>query len=134
MVRELIGVQYLRLRLFACSGGIDREIGWAHASELPDPSEWLEPGSLVMTTGLGLPEEPGTQAAYVERLTRADLGGLLGDSGRGGLVTSIRLSHVPLSAGLGSKYLETRKDFAFDELLQVGDYLDRQVAPTNKQS
>jgi PucR family transcriptional regulator, purine catabolism regulatory protein len=76
-VGELIGVQYLRLRLFAGSGGIDREIGWAHASELPDPSEWLEPGSLVMTTGLGLPEEPEAQAAYVERLTRADLGGLL---------------------------------------------------------
>src|SRR5215210_879295 len=76
-VRELIGVQYLRLRLFAGSGGIGREIGWAHASELPDPSEWLEPGSLVMTTGLGLPEESEAQAAYVGRLIRSDLGGLL---------------------------------------------------------
>lgn len=73
----MIGVRYLRLRLFAGSGGTDREIRWAHASELPDPSEWLEPGALVMTTGLGLPEEPEAQAAYVERLARADLGGLL---------------------------------------------------------
>lgn len=50
---------------------------WALASELPDPSEWLDPGTLVMTTGLGLPGEPEAQWAYVERLARADLGGLL---------------------------------------------------------
>jgi PucR family transcriptional regulator, purine catabolism regulatory protein len=76
-VRELIGVPHLRLRLFAGSGGADREITWAHASELPDPSEWLEPGVLVMTTGLGLPGEPKAQGAYIERLARANLGGLL---------------------------------------------------------
>ena len=76
-VRELIGVPHLSLRLFAGSGGADREIRWAHASELPDPSEWLEPGALVMTTGLGLPTEPEAQGAYVERLARANLGGLL---------------------------------------------------------
>jgi len=73
-IRELIDIPNLRLRLFAGSGGMDREIRWAHASELPDPSEWLEPGALVMTTGLGLPEEPETQRAYVERLARAGLG------------------------------------------------------------
>lgn len=67
----------MRLRLFAGPGGADREIRWAHASELPDPSEWLEPGALVMTTGLGLPVEPEAQGAYVERLARAGLGGLL---------------------------------------------------------
>jgi len=76
-IRRLIEVPYLRLRLFAGSGGLDREIRWAHASELPDPSEWLEPGALVMTTGLGLPGEPGAQADYVERLAQAGLGGLL---------------------------------------------------------
>lgn len=75
--RQLIEVPYLRLQLFAGAGGVDREIRWAHASELPDPSEWLEPGSLVMTTGLGLPVEPEAQRAYVERLARVGLGGLL---------------------------------------------------------
>ena len=76
-VRELIGVPYLRLRLLAGSDGIDREIRWAHASELPDPSEWLDSGALVMTTGLGLPTEPEAQGTYIERLARAGLGGLL---------------------------------------------------------
>jgi PucR family transcriptional regulator, purine catabolism regulatory protein len=76
-IRELIGVPHLRLQLFAGSGGANREIRWAHASELPDPSEWLEPGALVMTTGLGLPGEPEGQGAYVERLAGANLGGLL---------------------------------------------------------
>lgn len=76
-IRRLVGIPNLRLRVFAGSGGLDREVLWAHASELPDPSEWLEPGALVMTTGLGLPEGPEEQGAYVERLARAGLGGLL---------------------------------------------------------
>jgi PucR family transcriptional regulator, purine catabolism regulatory protein len=76
-IRRLIEIPYLRLRLFAGSGGVDREIRWAHASELPDPSEWLEPGALVMTTGLGLPDEPEAQGAYIDRLAHAGLGGLL---------------------------------------------------------
>lgn len=76
-MRQLIEISNLRLRLFAGSGGIDREIRWAHASELPNPSEWLEPGTLVMTTGLGLPEEPEAQRAYVERLAQSGLSGLL---------------------------------------------------------
>lgn len=76
-IRQLIDLPNLRLRLFAGAGGADGEIRWAHASELPDPSEWLEPGALVMTTGLGLPDEPEAQRAYVERLARAGLGGLL---------------------------------------------------------
>lgn len=76
-IRLLMEVPYLRLRLLAGSDGIDREIRWAHASELPDPSEWLEPDALVMTTGLGLPVEPEEQGDYVARLARAGLGGLL---------------------------------------------------------
>jgi purine catabolism regulator len=75
--RRLIEVPYLRLQLFAGSRGVDREIRWAHASELPDPSEWLEPGALVMTTGLGLPDDPEAQVAYVEQLDKAGLSGLL---------------------------------------------------------
>ena len=75
--RQLIEVPYLKLQLFAGWGGVDRDIRWAHTSELPDPSEWLDPGALVMTTGLGLPEEPEAQEAYVERLARAGLSGLL---------------------------------------------------------
>ena len=76
-VQELIEVSYLRLRLVAGSSGIDLGIRWAHASELPDPSGWLEPGTLLMTTGLGLPNEPGAQGTYVERLARAGASGLL---------------------------------------------------------
>lgn len=76
-VRQLVEIPHLRLRLFAGVSGVDREVRWAHVSELPDPSEWLEPGALVMTTGLGLPDEPEAQEAYVERLARAGLSGML---------------------------------------------------------
>lgn len=63
--------------MYAGDGGLDREIRWAHVSELRDPTEWLDSGELLMTTGLGIPAEPDAQRAYVERLAEAGLSGLL---------------------------------------------------------
>jgi GGDEF domain-containing protein len=75
-------------------------VRWAHASELPDPSEWLEPGALVMTTGLGLAAEPGAQGAYVERLARAGLSGLLiGEMADERINAELRRSPVHFSGG-----------------------------------
>ena len=45
----------LRLTLAAGSAGVDREIRWAHAIELGDPTPWLSGGELVLTTGMRLP-------------------------------------------------------------------------------
>jgi purine catabolism regulator len=43
---------------------------------LLDPTEWLDSGELLMTTGLGVPKEPASQKAYVERLADAGLSAL----------------------------------------------------------
>lgn len=76
-VRDLIRIPDLRTRLLAGAGGLDREVTWAHVCELPDPSEWLSGGELVMSTGLGIPEEAAAQVRYVERLAQSGLSGVM---------------------------------------------------------
>lgn len=55
---------------------MQREIQWAHVCELPDPSEWMAGGELVMTTGLGIPEGAAKQVRYVRRLAGAGVSAL----------------------------------------------------------
>lgn len=76
-VREVVALPNLRTWVFAGEGGLDREVAWAHVSEMPDPTQWLEAGDLVMTTGIGIPEGPAAQRAYVDRLAEAGLAGLM---------------------------------------------------------
>ncbi|HEX3788861.1 MAG TPA: PucR family transcriptional regulator [Pseudonocardiaceae bacterium] len=55
----------LRLRLHTGADLVDRRIGWAHATELVDPTAFLEGGELLLTTGLALRSD---YLAYVGRL------------------------------------------------------------------
>ncbi len=76
-VRELLEHPELRTRLVAGEKGLDRPITWAHVCELEDPTVWLCGGELVMTVGIGIPRDEAGQVAYVERLARAQLSGLM---------------------------------------------------------
>lgn len=76
-VRELLEHPELRTRLVAGEKGLDRQITWAHVCELEDPTVWLCGGELVMTVGIGIPRDAEGQVAYVERLVRAQLSGLM---------------------------------------------------------
>lgn len=57
--------------------GQDRLVRWAHVCELPDPTEWLGDGDLLMTTGIGIPADPVAQTQYVEALSQAGLAGMM---------------------------------------------------------
>jgi purine catabolism regulator len=73
-VRELVGIPSLRMSVLAGEGGLDRALTWAHPCELPDPTEWLNGGELVLSVGMALSEDPPEQVAYIERLHAADAG------------------------------------------------------------
>ncbi len=75
-VRQLIEFDFLTLRVIAGEGGLDHPISWAHVNELPDPTEWLDGGELLMTTGLGIPRRPRDQTRYLERLAEKRVAGL----------------------------------------------------------
>jgi PucR family transcriptional regulator, purine catabolism regulatory protein len=79
-VRKLIAIPDLRTWPHAGEAGLDREVVWAHVCELANPTEWLDEGDLLLTTGLGIPKAPAEQRTYMERLVEAGLSGIaIGD-------------------------------------------------------
>lgn len=76
-IGQLIQFDHLGLHLVAGDDGLHRPVAWAHTSELPDPTVWLEGSELVMTTGIGLPRSAQDQVTYLERLDARNLAGLV---------------------------------------------------------
>jgi purine catabolism regulator len=75
-VRDIVSTPSLGLRLTAGETGLDNDVRWLHASELSDPTPWLEGGELLLSTGLGIGKAAAAQAAYVRRLAGHRLAGL----------------------------------------------------------
>lgn len=61
----------LGLALVAGHDAVDRRgpIRWAHISDTPDPTPWLEGGEVLLTTGLGVKHDPVLQRRLVANLT-----------------------------------------------------------------
>lgn len=76
-IQDIIDNVSLRTRLLSGAVGIEKPLRWAHVCELPDPSEWLGEGDLLMTTGIGIPHAPTLQREYVIRLAQAKVAGLM---------------------------------------------------------
>jgi len=74
---DIVNMPELRTRLLCGSEGSERLVRWAHVCELPDPTEWLGEGDLLMTTGIGIPKNSGAQGRYVESLAQAGLAGMM---------------------------------------------------------
>jgi purine catabolism regulator len=75
-VRDIATMPGLELAVAAGREGLDSPVSWLHVSELVDPTEFLEGGELLLTTGLGVGELETTQRAYVRRLAGHGLAGL----------------------------------------------------------
>jgi PucR family transcriptional regulator, purine catabolism regulatory protein len=75
-VRDIATMPGLGLEVMGGSDGLDNPVSWLHVSELEDPTEFLEGGEFLLTTGLGVGELASTQRAYVRRLAEHGLAGL----------------------------------------------------------
>lgn len=75
-VRELLDDVELGLEVVSGGEHLDREVRWAHVSELIDPTEFLEGGELLLLTGVRLPRRRDEVRDYVERLVEADVAAL----------------------------------------------------------
>jgi len=75
-VQDIASMPGLRLTVAAGAEGLGRRVTWLHVSELSDPTQFLEGGEFLLTTGLGVGEMETTQRAYVRRLAKHGLAGL----------------------------------------------------------
>ena len=97
--------------------GEQRPISWAHVCELSDPWRWLAPDTLVMTTGIAVPEGVAEQCAYLDGMFAAGIAAITVD------VTMMRapfsaaaLAHATL---IGFPVLETAHDVPFSAIARV---------------
>ncbi|MGC4111546.1 MAG: PucR family transcriptional regulator [Nocardioides sp.] len=70
-VRQLLGQRQVPLRLEAGAAGLDREVRWAHASDLAEPWQYLARNEALLTNGTGMTGDPEAQVRFVIRLERA---------------------------------------------------------------
>jgi len=70
-VRDLLTLPELGLRVLAGTAELDREVSWAHVSEMVDPTEFLRGGELLLLIGVSLPAGEQAQHTYVDRLAAA---------------------------------------------------------------
>ena len=73
---HVVGLSDLALRVVTRAPSLDRPLRWVAPSELADPGPWIEPGDLVLTTGMAMSDDPGEAHAYVARLVDAQAVGL----------------------------------------------------------
>lgn len=74
-VAGLLETPHLQLRLLAGASGTDRVVGWAHASDLETPWEFLAGGELLMRNGRTLPRSAPRQRAFLRALAEAGAAG-----------------------------------------------------------
>ena len=60
-VRELVETSHVGNRFHAGRSGSEQVINWADSCEMPDPWRWLEPFDMLMTNGIGIPDDPDHQ-------------------------------------------------------------------------
>jgi PucR family transcriptional regulator, purine catabolism regulatory protein len=77
-LEELLADPALGLALVAGSAGLHRRgpVRWAHISEIPDPTPWLEGGEVLLTTGLGVKDSPELQRKLVAGLDHRGCAGI----------------------------------------------------------
>ncbi|WP_214368405.1 PucR family transcriptional regulator [Pseudonocardia sp. H11422] len=75
-LQMLVDKPELGLSVMVAAQGLDRPVKWALASELPDPSPFLEGGEFVLTTGSRLSPGAPAHRRYVDRLVGAGAVGL----------------------------------------------------------
>lgn len=75
-VQDLLDEPELGLTLVAGSRGVERQVGGVHISEMPDPTPWLAPRDVLLTTGLSLKDDLDLQRTFIHRLSEAGIAAL----------------------------------------------------------
>nr|MDA8291779.1 PucR family transcriptional regulator ligand-binding domain-containing protein [Actinomycetota bacterium] len=76
-VADLVGQACLRIEVLAGASGLGRKVSWAHASDLPDPWNWLAGGELLLKNGRSLARSSADQVTFLDELAHASVAGLV---------------------------------------------------------
>lgn len=123
-LRDLVAAPALGLSVVAHEDGLDAFVRWAHATELADPTPYLEGGELVLTTGMRMTKSAPAANAYVKRLVKAGVVGLGLGVGTGLSHRSVPSALVKACDGAGLPLLEVPEATPFIQVSKtVSDLL-----------
>ena len=81
-IADIIDDASLDTWMVSGAAGSERPVLWAHSCEMPDPSQWLQPHELLMTTGMCVPAGGEAQRSFIAALDEAGLAGMtIGEDG-----------------------------------------------------
>jgi purine catabolism regulator len=75
-VQDILDIPELNLKLLAGAKAVGNPVRWVHIAELPDPTQWLKGGELLLTTGYGLAGNRERMTNGLKRLIDHNLSGL----------------------------------------------------------
>lgn len=75
-LRNVLSLPHLGLSAITEDPPYDREVRWAHVSELADPSPWMLGSEIILTTGLNLIDTDEFCLDYCRRLVNAGIAAL----------------------------------------------------------
>lgn len=99
-LRQLIHEPGLGITLLTGEGHLDDEVRWVATNEHPDPTPFLKPGDLLLTTGIHLPTTTQQIRAYTDRLVSSGAVALGLGVGLGHPTTPRRLTSAAQRSGL----------------------------------
>jgi PucR family transcriptional regulator, purine catabolism regulatory protein len=117
-VLELSVVRRALPEVIAGAEGLDRELRWAHVIEMPDPSDLLKGGELVLTTGIGAGTREHDQGRWIASLIEQGAAGVaveLGSTWRERVPEPV----VEACAGAGVPLIAFRRTVRFVEITEA---------------
>lgn len=75
-IRDLLAEPEFHLQLLAGAASADRAVEGIHLSELDDPTPWMVPNSILLTTGLNIEADPKAGVRLLDTLADAGMAGL----------------------------------------------------------
>lgn len=113
-INDVLDVPHLGTRLIAGHQGTGRAVSWAHSIEMVAPWDWLGPGEMLMTIGLGVPATPADQETYVRRLAAAGVVGIT--IGEMGIAPPCSEEMLRAANDVGLPLMVTAREVPFSEI------------------
>ncbi|HEX8035413.1 MAG TPA: PucR family transcriptional regulator ligand-binding domain-containing protein [Ktedonobacterales bacterium] len=117
-IRQLLSLPLLsKAQLVAGEKGIEREVLWAAAVDIPHASEWVRAGELLLTTFYGLRDDAEAQVSLCLRLADKNVAGMI-------VATGTYVAHVPealcrVADEAGFPIIELPWDIPFEDVVRV---------------